>query len=144
LSLTALNSMFTYLYTNPAPPNTWWMIISNLYGGPGSVINSFPPSTDPASTSSYADRDSGYVLQFYGSTASTQPPFNNQIMTYVKSMVGALGDEVKNLPAYAPYNDPELTRAEAQQKYWGAGVPRLKAIKSQVDPKGILYNPQGF
>ncbi|CCX30517.1 hypothetical protein FPQ18DRAFT_312236 [Pyronema domesticum] len=144
LSLTALNSMFAYLYTNPAPPNTWWMIISNLYGGPGSVINSFPPSTDPASTSSYADRDSGYVLQFYGSTASTRPPFNNQIMTYVKSMVGSLGDEVKNLPAYAPYNDPELTRAEAQQKYWGAGVPRLKAIKSQVDPKGILYNPQGF
>ncbi|KAI5789793.1 hypothetical protein FPQ18DRAFT_339187 [Pyronema domesticum] len=114
LSLTALNSMFTYLYTNPAPPNT------------------------------YADRDSGYVLQFYGSTASTQPPFNNQIMTYVKSMVGALGEEVENLPAYAPYSDPELTRAEVQLKYWGAGVPRLKAIKSQVDPKGILYNPQGF
>ncbi|KAI5818346.1 hypothetical protein BZA77DRAFT_277506 [Pyronema omphalodes] len=144
LSLTALNSMFNYLYTHPAPPNTWWMIISNLYGGLGSVINSYPPSTDSASTSSYANRDSGYVLQFYGSTASTQPPFNNQIMTFVKSIVRALGEEAENLSAYAPYSDPELTQAEAQQRYWGASVPRLKTIKSQVDPKGILYNPQGF
>lgn len=59
-------------------------------------------------------------------------------------MVGALGAEAANLPAYAPYADPELSQAEAQTRYWGAGVARLKAIKAAVDPKGILYAPQGF
>lgn len=59
-------------------------------------------------------------------------------------MVAALGPEAKSLPAYAPYADPELSRADAQTRYWGAGVPRLKAIKQAVDPKGTLYNPQGF
>lgn len=58
-------------------------------------------------------------------------------------MVDALGDE-GDLPAYAPYADTELTQEEAQVKYWGAGVDRLKAIKATVDPAGILYNPQGF
>lgn len=55
-----------------------------------------------------------------------------------------MGAEVANLPAYAPYADTELSQTEAQTRYWGAGVPRLKSIKAAVDPKGILYNPQGF
>lgn len=58
-------------------------------------------------------------------------------------MVDALGPE-GDLPAYAPYPDTELTQEEAQVKYWGAGVDRLKEIKAEVDPKGILLNPQGF
>lgn len=120
------------------------MIISNLYGGPGSIITSFPPSTDPSSTSSYAHRDTGYVWQLYAYTANSMPPFDNDIISFVKGMVDSLGPEASNLPAYAPYADTALSQAEAQVRYWGAGVPRLKKIKAQVDPKGILYNPQGF
>jgi FAD/FMN-containing dehydrogenase len=136
--------LFDYLYNTSPPGGVEWMVIANLYGGPGSIINSFPPSTDPNSTSSYGDRDSGYVWQFYAYTGNSQPPFNPGIITFVQNMVEALGAEAKDLPAYAPYADPELSQAEAQIRYWGEGVARLKAIKSQVDPKGILYNPQGF
>lgn len=144
LSITALQGLFKYLFTTTPPGGAQWFILANLYGGPGSVINSFPPSTDPSSTSCYANRDGGYVWQFYAFTGNSQPPFNPAIITFVENMVGSLGAEAAGLPAYAPYADPQFTQTEAQVRYWGAGVPRLKAIKSQVDPKGILYNPQGF
>ncbi|KAL0630899.1 hypothetical protein Q9L58_010247 [Maublancomyces gigas] len=143
LSYAALESLFTYLYTTTPPSNSEWFIIANLYGGSDSVITSFPPSTDPASTSSYAGRDTGYVWQLYGYTEDSLPPFNVDIISFVKGMVDALGDE-GDLPAYAPYADTELTQEEAQVRYWGGGVDRLKAIKAAVDPTGILYNPQGF
>jgi hypothetical protein len=144
LSLSALQGLFNYIYNTSPPSGSSWMIIANLYGGPGSVINSFPASTDPSSTSSYAGRDSGYVWQLYAYTSNSQPPFVSAIIPFVENMVGALGAEAANLPAYAPYTDPELSQADAQTRYWRDGVARLKAIKSQVDPKGILYNPQGF
>lgn len=80
----------------------------------------------------------------YGYTANSQPPFDPKIITFITGIVNSLGPEAANLPAYAPYADTELTQAQAQVRYWGAGVPRLKSIKAQVDPKGILYNPQGF
>lgn len=56
----------------------------------------------------------------------------------------AFGPEAARLPAYAAYVDSELTREEAQVRYWGKGVPRLKAIKAAVDPGAVLFNPQGF
>lgn len=59
-------------------------------------------------------------------------------------MVDSMGAEATGLPAYAPYADTALSQTEAQTRYWGDGVPRLKTIKTQVDPKGILWNPQGF
>lgn len=108
------------------------------------MITSPPPSTDPSSTSSYAGRDAGYVWQIYGQSANTLPPFNEEIIGFLAGMVDAFGDEVANLPAYPAYADTEYDRDEAQDRYWGAGAARLREIKSAVDPKGIIYNPQGF
>ncbi|KAF8537005.1 hypothetical protein BDD12DRAFT_746446 [Trichophaea hybrida] len=144
LSPKALKGLFNYLYTTTPPGGAQWFIISNLEGGPGSVIDSFPPNTDPHSTSSYAHRDTGYVLQLYGFTANSKPPFNSGIINFVKGMVDSMGPEAANLPAYAPYADPELSVADAHVRYWGGGVRRLMKIKKEVDPKGVLYNPQGF
>lgn len=59
-------------------------------------------------------------------------------------MVDALGQEAADLPAYAPYADTSYSQTEAQERYWGAGAPRLREIKSVVDQGGVLYNPQGF
>jgi len=142
LSQTAINGLFNYLYNTAPPSEAKWFIIVNLYGGPGSVINSVPPNTDPAATSSYGDRDGGYVFQFYGYTPAGA--WNPAVINYVEGMTTSLGKEAANLMGYAPYADTQLTRAEAQKRYWGGGVTRLKAIKKEVDPKGILLNPQGF
>lgn len=84
------------------------MVINNLYGGPNSAINAVLPSTNPVSTSSYAHRSASYVWQLYAYTSNSQPPLSNNIRTFVQSMVDALGNEAADLPAYAPYLDPEL------------------------------------
>ena len=146
LSLAAFQGLAAYLLdTNKLPQNVDWFIISNLYGGPGSIINSFPPSTSPSSTSSYAHRDSGYVWQFYANTALDIPAPSGSIVGYLKAMVASLGPEAANLPAYAPYADPELgVGDDAHNRYWGAAVPRLKTIQKAFDPKDILYSPQGI
>lgn len=73
-----------------------------------------------------------------------QPPFDEGIIGFVAGMVAALGDEASELPAYAPYADTTFTQQEAQDRYWGAGAPRLRDIKAAIDPKGTVYNPQGF
>lgn len=116
----------------------------NLYGGCDSVITSFPPSTDPSSTSSYAGRDAGYVWQLYSNTKDMLPPFDQAIIGFVAGMVDALGPEASDLPAYAPYADTTYSQQEAQDRYWGAGAPRLRSIKAVIDPKGTVFNPQGF
>jgi len=137
LSLPALTALFEHLYavSPTVPGGSSWLVIANLYGGPGSAINAVA-----AGTSSYAHRDAGYVIQFYvGAT-----PFDEAIVALTKGMVDALGAEAADLPAYAPYADPELDRTQAQTRYWGGGVARLRAIKARVDPRGVLYNPQGF
>jgi FAD/FMN-containing dehydrogenase len=144
LPLAAYTGLFNYLYSTTAPNNSQWFIIVNLYGGTGSIITSFPPSTDPSSTSSYAGRNSGYVWQIYGYTSNSQPPFPNSIITFITGIVNSMGSSVANLPAYPAYADTQLTQSQAQTRYWGASVPRLKTIKAAWDPKGILYNPQGF
>lgn len=143
LSRQAISGYFNYLF-KPAPSGITYFVIVNLYGGTGSAINALPPPTDPKSTSSYAHRRSGYVWQLYASTAAPPPPPGPGLITFVEGMVDSLGPEAKNLAAYAPYADPQLSRADAQTRYWGASVPRLKALKKAFDPKGILYNPQGF
>lgn len=144
LSRNAMLSFFVYVANAPVPAGSDWFIIINLYGGGDSVITSFPPSTDPSSTSSYAGRDTAYVWQLYGNMANLSPPFNGAIITYISGMVSALGSEAAGLPGYAPYPDTEFTREEAQARYWGDGAPRLRAIKADVDPKGTVYSPQGF
>lgn len=108
------------------------------------MITSFPASTDPASTSSYAGRDTGYVWQIYGNMVDLMPPFDEDVIGYLGGMVDALGVEAAELPGYAPYPDTTFSKDEAQKRYWGGGAPRLRAIKALVDPKGTVYNPQGF
>lgn len=108
------------------------------------MITSFPPSTDPSSTSAYAGRDAGYVWQLYAQTNTLLPPFDEDIIGFVAGMVDAFGPEVADLPAYPAYADTEFDRDEAQARYWGEGAARLRDIKAAVDPKGIVYNPQGF
>lgn len=84
------------------------------------------------------------MWQIYGYAANSLPPFNDNVIPFIKGIVDALGAEGANLPAYAPYADTGFSREEAQVRYWGAGVPRLMAVKAAYDPMGILFNPQGF
>ncbi|KAI5792006.1 hypothetical protein EDC01DRAFT_706804 [Geopyxis carbonaria] len=140
LSLAALQRLTAYLYGTAAPGGVSYMVIFNLYGGPGSRINE--PAAGSAAAGAYAHRDGGYVVQCYADVLSGG--WRDAVVGYVNGMVGSMGAEASALPAYAPYADPQLAREEAQRRYWGDGVARIAAVKRQYDPKGVVYNPQGF
>ncbi|TGZ78668.1 FAD-binding domain-containing protein [Ascodesmis nigricans] len=130
ISVGAASSFAAYLQFVPTTAS--WYVICNLYGGPGSVINSVP-----ANSTSYRHRSSGYVWQF---VASGGPEAN--VVEYVKNMVSSFGNEIDGYPAYAPYADPELE--DPQTAYWGDNVERLRELKKVWDADDILLNPQGF
>jgi len=46
----------------------------------------------------------------------------------------------KTLGSYAGYVDPAL--ANAQEAYFGTNLPRLRKIKSVIDPLDVFHNPQ--
>lgn len=135
LSLAALTNLANYLQNTPTPSGTSWMVIWNLYGGPGSVISSIP-----LGSSSYPHRSSGYVGLFYVWSNGAWVPAS---IPFAAGMVNSLGSEASSLGAYAPYVDPELG-ASAPSKYWGAGVPQLQSIRNARDPTDVFLNPQGF
>ena len=45
---------------------------------------------------------------------------------------------------YINYADSSLSRATAQDVYYGASLPRLQRIKAAVDPKELFYYPQSI
>lgn len=130
LTATALGSYFDYV-TGVSAPSSWFTII-NLYGGPGSAINA-----KDTTFASYSDRDSLWVFQNYGETASSIP--------YITGMNDAI---VKAQPqtqfgAYLNYVDPSLDATTAHSLYYSSAVyTKLAAIKKVVDPGMVFWNPQ--
>ena len=114
-----------------------WFSIINLYGGPNSQINVIP-----STSSSYSDRANLWVFQNYarrvGSTSSA-------IISFVAGLNNALTSAQPQTAfgAYANYVDPELTAAEAHSLYYDAPTyAKLNAIKNEVDPGKVFWNPQ--
>lgn len=131
LTSTTLNALFDYLQT--ANGVDYYMII-NLYGGPGSAINS-----KDTSFAAYNDRDSLWVLQNYGYTASSID-FVNGIN---RAIINA--QPQTSFGAYLNYIDPTYDAATAHKLYYGDAVyERLAALKKEVDPQSIFWNPQAI
>lgn len=114
--------------------------IVNLYGGPGSAINI--PAAD---SSAYSDRDSLWVFQNYGNTATGQPPYDPA----TTKIVDALRDAVEKaqpdgkFTAYLNYIDPDLTPQDAAREYYGAATyDKLLKLKMELDPQFVFWNPQ--
>ncbi|KAJ4290822.1 hypothetical protein N0V90_010017 [Kalmusia sp. IMI 367209] len=133
LSSAALDAF--YAYTQTAGSISYYVII-NLYGGPGSAINS-----KDTSFAAYSDRDSLWVFQNYGQGADAAT------VDYINGMNDAI---VKAQPktsfgAYLNYVDPSYDAATAHKVYYGDALyTRLAAVKKQVDPKGVFWNPQAI
>jgi hypothetical protein len=131
LTSAALNALYDYLKTSGSVD---YYIIINLYGGPGSAIN----SKDTA-FAAYSDRDSLWVLQNYGST--------NASIGFVNGINSAIinAQPQTNFGAYLNYVDPSYNAATAHKLYYGDAVySRLAALKVQVDAKNVFWNPQAI
>jgi hypothetical protein len=131
LTSAALNALYDHLQT---AGTTEYYIITNLYGGPGSAINS-----KDTSFAAYNDRDSLWVLQNYGYNAASTD-FINGINS---AIIGA--QPQTSFGAYLNYVDPGYTAATAHKLYYGDALyAKLLALKKQVDPKSVFWNPQAI
>ncbi|RII13193.1 hypothetical protein CUC08_Gglean004493 [Alternaria sp. MG1] len=131
LTSNALNALYDYLKT---AGSTEYYIIINLYGGPGSAINS--KNTDFAA---YVDRDSLWVLQNYG--------YGGASMNFINGINSAIinAQPQTSFGAYLNYVDPSYDAATAHKLYYGDAVySRLAALKQKVDPAQVFWNPQAI
>lgn len=83
------------------------------------------------------------VFQFYGFAANNQPPFPAATIPFINNLSKSITDKQARVgggvwPAYANYVDPELSYAEAGQKYFGGNLARLKQLKTTFDPSNRL------
>lgn len=135
ITLTTLQKLTNYLQNTPVPELVEWMVIFNLYGGPGSRISAVGNGEN-----SYPHHGAGYVTQFYAWNNGAWVP---QTIPFVKGMTEVMGSEVADWGAYGPYVDPELGSG-AKTAYWGANVDRLEQVKQTWDAGDLWLNPQGF
>ena len=131
LSAAALDALYDHLRSGSAKE---WYIIINLYGGPGSAIN-----TKDIKFAAYDDRNSLWVLQNWG--------YGSTPMDFIQGINDAI---IKAQPqttfgAYLNYVDPTYDPATAHKLYYGDEVyARLLSIKKQVDPQSVFWNPQAI
>lgn len=91
--------------------------------------------------SSYAHRDKLYILQFfYRSTTKTVPADATKLVDeWTSTTVKSLG--VSDFGMYINYPDLSLNRTAAHDMYWGASMPKLQQLKTQLDPQELFYYP---
>ncbi|TVY39329.1 Berberine bridge enzyme-like [Lachnellula subtilissima] len=114
--------------------------IINIYGGPGSAIN-----TTPANGSAYSGRDSFWVIQNYGRTANGELPWDADITGIVDVLTNVmfLAQPEGKFTAYVNYVDPDLSAQRAAREYYGAATyNRLLALKRVLDPDFVFWHPQ--
>ncbi|TGO33430.1 hypothetical protein BHYA_0247g00200 [Botrytis hyacinthi] len=137
----AVFAFFSYILSHQSPEIPHFSII-NLYGAPGSAIDS-----GELSSSSHADMDALWVFQNYGYTPTHLPPWDNRITEVIEGMTNAVLDAQPkgNFSGYVNYVDPDLSAEEAAESYYGnATYDRLLGIKTEVDSGFVFWNPQAI
>ncbi|CAI6329227.1 unnamed protein product [Periconia digitata] len=124
-----------YDYIHAGAPIDYFVII-NLYGGPGSAIN-----TKDTTFAAYADRDSLWVFQNYGKTDKQEGiDFVNGINDVIVN-----AQPETHFGAYLNYVDPSYSREQAHELYYGTELASsLQQLKSKWDPQATFWNPQSF
>lgn len=131
LKAATLNALFDHLKT---ANGVEYYVIINLYGGPGSAIN-----TKDTNFAAYSDRDSLWVFQNYGFTSGSINFING-----INSAVMNAQPQTK-FGAYLNYVDASYSATQAHQMYYGDALySRLAALKKQVDPQSVFWNPQAI
>lgn len=111
-----------------------WFGIFDLEGGATNDI--------PATGTAYGHRDALFYFQSYGVNVGRK--VKDETRNFINGMHNVLTGSLKShsLGAYAGYVDPAMTLEDAQVKYWGTNLPKLRQIKKAIDPKDIFHNLQ--
>ncbi|KAF9731799.1 hypothetical protein PMIN06_012552 [Paraphaeosphaeria minitans] len=131
LTATTLNAFWDYI-SKPAPYS--YFVIINLYGGPGSAIN-----TKDTNFAAYNDRDSLWVFQNYGTNPTSLDYINGINDVIIKSQPET------HFGAYLNYVDPSYSAKEAHELYYGQELySKLATLKKKYDPKQVFWMPQAI
>ena len=117
-----------------------WFSIIDHFGGPGSKINAIP-----AEASSFSHRDALFDFQHYGYIHDIQASFPPHIQPFVEGLNNAIPAAMPDVEfkGYSNYVDPTLTAEQARDFYYSKETyERLQAVKRQVDPGSVFWNPQ--
>lgn len=138
LPQSAIEAFIGYLYdtARASDASPWWMLI-DVHGDVNSAVTKVP--TD---ATSYVHRDKLWIFQFSGTIKDGVNVAES--MDFVKGFMNSIKDNMGEYVwgRYANYVDSELNRDDAQNQYWGKHLDRLQAIKADVDPDELFYNPQ--
>jgi hypothetical protein len=139
LNGTSATNFGNYWFT-AGPKNTrgWWFQL-DLHGGKYSAV-----TNGNFDTSSYAHRDSLFLIQFYDQTFFGSYPSTG--FSFLDQFVGNITAPLpqSDWGMYINYADSNLNQTFAQQVYWGNNVPRLQALKATYDPDQLFYYPLGI
>ncbi|KAI9887595.1 MAG: hypothetical protein M1823_000579 [Watsoniomyces obsoletus] len=141
LTRKALESYFNYAINEGRRAPLNWFSVIDLYGGPDSRI-----SGQSQRSSAYAHRSALWVVQNYG-YVDEGVPFQPEMVSFIDGLNNALTNTQPDgdFSAYVNYVDPSLSAPEAHRLYYGDELYRkLLAIKREVDPQEIFWNPQAI
>ena len=87
------------------------------------------------------------MFQHYGYAAQSTSPFPSGTTPFIDGLSDALtsAQPQTSFGAYLNYVDPSLSPETAHELYYGSDLySRLLAIKKEVDPFDVFWNPQAI
>ncbi|KAK4200493.1 putative oxidase [Triangularia verruculosa] len=119
-----------------------WFIIIDLYGGANSAITKVTNNA-----TAYAFRDPNnhlFLYEFYDRVMTGSYPSNGFefLDGWVKSFTDGLTTDQWGM--YINYADPTMNRTMAQDVYYRKNLPKLQALKKELDPTELFYYPQAL
>ncbi|KAJ3566769.1 hypothetical protein NPX13_g7011 [Xylaria arbuscula] len=91
--------------------------------------------------SSYAHRDKLYILQFFyrSTTKTVSADATKFVDDWTSTTIQSLA--ASDFGMYINYPDLSLNRTAAHDMYWGASMPKLQKLKTELDPEELFYYP---
>jgi FAD/FMN-containing dehydrogenase len=135
---TAVDRLFAYLAANTtaggAGASYSWLLEFEAAGGQYNAM--------PADAMAFPHRDALYILLAQVGGTSSVGPAAVRFVRGLESVVRS-GHPDAYYGEYAGYVDVREAPDQAAYHYWGANLPRLRRIKSVLDPLDVFHNPQG-
>jgi FAD/FMN-containing dehydrogenase len=117
----------------------WWLQM-DVHGDANSRI-----SEVESDSTAYSHRDKLWLFQFSSPLSPFDPDLEGAF-ALVNGYMDSIKDNLEDgeWGRYANYIDSELSREDAQVQYWSDHLEKLQAIKSELDPTQVFYNPQSI
>ena len=136
LSDDAIKSLVSYWFDTAKKNRRSWYLQMDIHGGNSSAV-----TAPPINSTAYAHRDYLFMYSFYDRVDRGDFPTDG--FGYMQNFVSNITSGMGHWGQYINYPDSRMNQDVAQNRYWGDHLPKLQAIKAQVDPHDLFYYPQG-